>query len=248
MSGNPYGLSEISHFGSFQRVGGKAGGFINKKFFHPSTLRNQEKLWKAQTADEREQKKQLELEKRRDEERQIEMLRKEMYLAGQGKASDFASSKPPEEQTPRKGDGDQSERLAFLEQEKRRRNMLKQQRADEGNTSEASKQLTASRYTEDVHKLGHTTVWGSWYSVESGSWGYACCQGVTRGSKCVHAKEAAATESGNSKKRDASLINSKFIEAGERKRNEKHRRQEQLNDRSQGSEYLADLLQDPALA
>ena len=36
------GLSEISHFGSFQRVGGKAGGFINKKFFHPSSLRNQD--------------------------------------------------------------------------------------------------------------------------------------------------------------------------------------------------------------
>ena len=25
----------------------EAGGFINKKFFHPSTMRNQEKLWKA---------------------------------------------------------------------------------------------------------------------------------------------------------------------------------------------------------
>ena len=71
-SGNPMGLSEISHFGTFQRVGGKvvilcsqlvglrsfrsiqlaaassqAGGFINKKFFHPSSIRNQERLWKA---------------------------------------------------------------------------------------------------------------------------------------------------------------------------------------------------------
>ena len=48
----------------------EAGGFINKKFFHPSTLRNQEKLWKAQTEDEREFRKQQELQKRRDEERQ----------------------------------------------------------------------------------------------------------------------------------------------------------------------------------
>ena len=25
----------------------QAGGFINKKFFHPSSIRNQERLWKA---------------------------------------------------------------------------------------------------------------------------------------------------------------------------------------------------------
>ena len=86
------GLSEISHFGTFQRVGGKAGGFINKKFFHPSTLRNQEKLWKAQTEEEREARKQQELQKRRDEERQVEELRKQMYLSGQGKSTDFLST------------------------------------------------------------------------------------------------------------------------------------------------------------
>merc|ERR1712129_492371 len=114
-------------------MGGKAGGFINKKFFHPSTLRNQEKLWKAQTEDERERKKQSELEKRRDEERQIEMLRKEMYLAGQGKASDLAPSTQPDAQSHKNVDGEQSERLASVEQEKRRRNMLKQQKAIQSN-------------------------------------------------------------------------------------------------------------------
>jgi len=286
-SGNPYGLSEISHFGSFQRVGGKAGGFISKKFFHPSTLRNQEKLWKAQTLDEREQKRQIELERRRDEERQIESLRKEMYMVGQGKASDFAPSKSSDEQSHSKGDGEQS---VFLEQEKRRRNMLKQQKADERNTSGASQPLNSSRYSEDIHNLGHTTVWGSWYSVESGCWGYACCQTVKRGSKCPDAtllskaglsrsasqsfnedaaagtrsledscskaqssssrgdeQGQAASESGNNKKRHVGLIDSEFIEARE-KRHEKHRRQEQPNDRSKASEYLADLLLDPALA
>jgi hypothetical protein len=30
------------------RVGAKAGGFISKKFFHPSNFKNQEKLWQAQ--------------------------------------------------------------------------------------------------------------------------------------------------------------------------------------------------------
>ena len=30
------------------RVGSKAGGFIAKKFFHPTNRRNLERLWKAQ--------------------------------------------------------------------------------------------------------------------------------------------------------------------------------------------------------
>mmetsp|Transcript_24368 Transcript_24368/g.69480 ORF Transcript_24368/g.69480 Transcript_24368/m.69480 type:complete len:144 (-) Transcript_24368:2-433(-) len=80
---NPFGLSEISHYGSMQRVGGKAAGFINKKFFHPSSLRNQEKLWKAQTEDARIRRQEKELNNQREEERQVEELRKQMYLSGQ---------------------------------------------------------------------------------------------------------------------------------------------------------------------
>eukprot|EP00913_Durusdinium_trenchii_P018430 g17314.t1 len=77
-TGNPYGLSEISHYGSMRNVGGKAGGFINKKFFHPSSLRNQERLWKAITADAVEKRKQDDLEKAREEERKVDALRKEI--------------------------------------------------------------------------------------------------------------------------------------------------------------------------
>eukprot|EP00930_Biecheleria_cincta_P003955 TRINITY_DN104863_c0_g1_i1.p1 TRINITY_DN104863_c0_g1~~TRINITY_DN104863_c0_g1_i1.p1 ORF type:complete len:307 (-),score=66.23 TRINITY_DN104863_c0_g1_i1:38-895(-) len=87
-TGNPFGLSEISHFGQMRSVGGKAGGFINKKFFHPSSLRNQEKLWKAITADAMEKRRQDDMEKRRDEERKVEELRKQMYLSGQASSSD----------------------------------------------------------------------------------------------------------------------------------------------------------------
>ncbi|CAK9053851.1 unnamed protein product [Durusdinium trenchii] len=91
-TGNPYGLSEISHYGSMRNVGGKAGGFINKKFFHPSSLRNQEKLWKAITADAVEKRKQDDLEKAREEERKVDALRKEMYLAGQSKSAMFTAA------------------------------------------------------------------------------------------------------------------------------------------------------------
>jgi hypothetical protein len=194
-SGNTFGLSDISHFGAFQRVGGKAGGFINKKFFHPSTLRNQEKLWLAMTADERERKKQGELEKRRDEERQVEELRKQMYLSGQGKASDFASSASSQEDlSKRLSAPEKTEQKAALEEQKRRRELLKKERSareainDEGDHSEDDGQeaafpsaspdrtLARSRYEEDVYVHGHRSVWGSWYSREEKQWGFACCK------------------------------------------------------------------------
>ncbi|CAL1148904.1 unnamed protein product [Cladocopium goreaui] len=95
-TGNPYGLSEISHYGSMRNVGGKAGGFINKKFFHPSSLRNQEKLWKAITSDAAEKRKQDDLEKAREEERKVDALRKEMYLAGQSKSAMFTAASSSE--------------------------------------------------------------------------------------------------------------------------------------------------------
>eukprot|EP00929_Paragymnodinium_shiwhaense_P070075 TRINITY_DN35451_c0_g1_i1.p1 TRINITY_DN35451_c0_g1~~TRINITY_DN35451_c0_g1_i1.p1 ORF type:complete len:339 (+),score=139.44 TRINITY_DN35451_c0_g1_i1:158-1174(+) len=126
-SGNPFGLSELSHFGSFQRVGGKAGGFINKKFFHPSSLRNQEKLWKAQTEDERLKKKQDELEKRRSEERQVEDLRKQMYLSGQGKATDFSAA-DKEAATKGMSKTQKSEVKDALYEQKRRMALLKKER------------------------------------------------------------------------------------------------------------------------
>ena len=43
--------------GQMRNVGSKAGGFLNNKFFHPSTRRNQEKMW-------REREKILEAENR----------------------------------------------------------------------------------------------------------------------------------------------------------------------------------------
>ena len=42
-----------------------------------------------------------------------------------------------------------------------------------------------SRYEEDVLVGNHTSVWGSWYDMSSGAWGYACCHGTTKGSYCT---------------------------------------------------------------
>lgn len=41
-----------------------------------------------------------------------------------------------------------------------------------------------SKYAEDVYINNHTAVWGSWYDVASGSWGYACCYSSTYVSYC----------------------------------------------------------------
>ncbi|KAF4684744.1 hypothetical protein FOZ60_007346 [Perkinsus olseni] len=73
----------VGSFGG--RVGHKAGGFIAKKFFHPSNLKNQEKLWLKMEEKRKHERQQEELMKRREEERRVELLREEMYRAtGEG--------------------------------------------------------------------------------------------------------------------------------------------------------------------
>jgi len=42
-----------------------------------------------------------------------------------------------------------------------------------------------SKYPEDVLINNHTAVWGSWYDLSSGIWGYACCQSTLHISYCA---------------------------------------------------------------
>lgn len=56
-----------------------------------------------------------------------------------------------------------------------------------------------SKYDEDVLFNNHTAVWGSWYSLSSGQWGYACCHSTLHGSYCsgqagIDASEAASAQ------------------------------------------------------
>ncbi|KAF8844626.1 hypothetical protein BDN67DRAFT_994084 [Paxillus ammoniavirescens] len=50
-----------------------------------------------------------------------------------------------------------------------------------------------SKYPEDVYINNHTAVWGSWYDVSTGTWGYACCHASVHMSYCAGdaGKEAA---------------------------------------------------------
>ncbi|KDN36015.1 hypothetical protein K437DRAFT_260255 [Tilletiaria anomala UBC 951] len=42
-----------------------------------------------------------------------------------------------------------------------------------------------SKYEEDVFDQNHTAVWGSWYDLVSGQWGYGCCRSTMKGSYCT---------------------------------------------------------------
>eukprot|EP00746_Dinoflagellata_sp_MGD_P163779 gnl/MRDRNA2_/MRDRNA2_92004_c0_seq1.p1 gnl/MRDRNA2_/MRDRNA2_92004_c0~~gnl/MRDRNA2_/MRDRNA2_92004_c0_seq1.p1 ORF type:complete len:367 (+),score=121.55 gnl/MRDRNA2_/MRDRNA2_92004_c0_seq1:100-1200(+) len=191
------GLADISHTGRMQRVGGKAAGFINKKFFHPSTLRNQEKIWAAQEEATTYHQKQKLLILRREEERAVEKMRREMILAGQGSDTQstflLADDKEIDPNTP---EGEQFlEAKAFQAEQKRRARMLKApqnekkamedepvEEASSGSGKKAEKEkMLKSSYREDHVINGHTEVWGSfWFETEKkedgGRWGYACCK------------------------------------------------------------------------
>ena len=183
-------MSEERHIqaaatGSFTgRVGHKAGGFISKKFFHPSNFKNQEKLWAAIEAKNEEEKRQGELLKKREEERRIELLKQEMYSStgksmsssatGGGLFSNVAlpvsveSSSIPVH-----------EKLAITETKRR----LDQLRASSG---ASSRMCIRSQYAEDVYENDHTSVWGSYFDLDTKQWGYACCKITDRDRSCVH--------------------------------------------------------------
>mmetsp|Transcript_62241 Transcript_62241/g.148526 ORF Transcript_62241/g.148526 Transcript_62241/m.148526 type:complete len:271 (+) Transcript_62241:101-913(+) len=217
MSGNPFGLTQIQHYGQMQRVGGKAAGFINKKFFHPSSLRNQEKLWKAQTAADTEARKQDQMEKLREEELKVEELRKQMYLSGQAKPTDMIGASIAASQGASSSSsvpkGWKSEQQAALDEQRRRREKLKESRLAgqeaaaggenpegedpppaEDNSKQDDRVLAPSMYKEDVWPNGHGSVWGSFFNLEEQTWGYSCCKLQDQKVRCPHAPEEEAAK------------------------------------------------------
>lgn len=42
-----------------------------------------------------------------------------------------------------------------------------------------------SKYEEDVFPGNHSSVWGSYYVLSAGSWGYACCHATVHASYCT---------------------------------------------------------------
>lgn len=167
-SGDKAQFQSLASTGSFAgRVGHKAGGFISKKFFHPSSFKNQEKLWAAIESKKEQEKRQEELMKKRDEERRVQLVKQnESFVPStQNTASSGIF-------TGASSSSETKRRLELLNLEERAERM----------THNIS---VKSRYPEDVLEHGHSQVWGSFFDLSSKTWGYACCKGLVRSEPCV---------------------------------------------------------------
>ncbi|KAL7281688.1 hypothetical protein PYCCODRAFT_1442387 [Trametes coccinea BRFM310] len=56
-----------------------------------------------------------------------------------------------------------------------------------------------SKYPEDVYINNHTAVWGSWYDMTTGQWGYACCHSSIHMSYCTGEAGIKAAEESSAK-------------------------------------------------
>ena len=177
--------------GSFAgRVGHKAGGFISKKFFHPSNFKNQEKLWQAVEAKKEEEKRQAELMKKRDEERRIEQLKSDMYSGPDYKSASGSTSASGglftnmSKTVAKDVTALNPQERNAISQTKRRLDML-QAEEKSGSRKSDVRISVKSRFEEDVHEYGHSSVWGSYFDMKSKRWGYSCCQSIEKGVKCT---------------------------------------------------------------
>ncbi|KAK0536548.1 mRNA splicing protein [Tilletia horrida] len=59
----------------------------------------------------------------------------------------------------------------------------------------ATRVKAKSKYDEDVYENNHTSVWGSWYDLGSGEWGYGCCHSTVPNSYCTGQAGIEATSS-----------------------------------------------------
>jgi hypothetical protein len=165
--------------GSFSgRVGHKAGGFISKKFFHPSNMKNQEKLWQAIEAKKAQEKRQDDLQKKREDEKRSETLQDEMR-------GSVSSSMIPATLTAslgRQGTDGKRQKINPDELETRKRLDLLRSAS---HTPKSSVRLSIrSRYGEDVLDNGHSSVWGSHFDLETKCWGYKCCKQTDKSAAC----------------------------------------------------------------
>ncbi|OII73989.1 uncharacterized protein cubi_02791 [Cryptosporidium ubiquitum] len=146
-----------------QRISNKASVFLNHKHFHPGNSKNREKVWLAEEKLREEEKKQEELLKKRKKEWEIEELRRDIKQS-----------------------------------HKKIKNELKTQLEDDG-TVDKNKQLhdvlidktrvnknwiKSELYEEDVLIGNHSSVWGSYYDLNTKKWGFKCCNSTKRSSVC----------------------------------------------------------------
>ena len=164
MPSESHHLKEAS-VGAFRgRVGHKAGGFIAKKFFHPSNFDNQEKLWQAIEQQKEDQRKQQEFLRKREEEKRLELLREEVFANTGRLAGNFVGI------------------MKMTPEQRESVDEMKARLAELANQTPITRIAVYSRYPEDVLEMGHSEVWGSWFDGER--WGYKCCKVMVRDDPC----------------------------------------------------------------
>ncbi len=68
-----------------------------------------------------------------------------------------------------------------------------------------------SKYEEDALDQNHLAVWGSWYDLKTGQWGYGCCHNTVKGSYCTGKAGIEASQASNVL---ATAMGSKSVESG----------------------------------
>lgn len=202
------------------RIGAKSAAFINHKPFHPGNIQNLEKVWIAEEEHKRELKKQAEFLERRNQEHQIEELKKALRL----------KEKSENGTAPVYLDGASSSFLganvsaASRKLHRRKVNNDKLRKATRGSESsgdvissesqgDPSDLCSSSLYKENVFQWGHCTAWGSYYNRSTNRWGYKCCASCEREKPC-HLNQLRNDESSEQQ----GLSDSGGNETGERKR------------------------------
>mmetsp|Transcript_75583 Transcript_75583/g.204039 ORF Transcript_75583/g.204039 Transcript_75583/m.204039 type:complete len:243 (-) Transcript_75583:147-875(-) len=124
----------------------------------------------------------------------LEAMRKQLYLAGQGKASELfvkpggEATEAEAEKARKHGGGEKTDQRTGIEQERARKAQLKRSADDSADGSflveSSQRSMAKSRYQEDLLINGHEGIWGSWYSTGDKRWGFACCKALEHEEAC----------------------------------------------------------------
>ena len=66
--------------------------------------------------------------------------------------------------------------------------------------------MARTKYDEDVLEQNHTAVWGSYYNIRAGLWGYACCHSTDRNCYCIGEKGKVLNAASNDPLMEAKLL------------------------------------------
>lgn len=146
-----------------RRISNKASVFLNHKHFHPGNSKNREKVWLAEEKLREEERKQEELLKKRKKEWEIEELRRDLRHSKKKTRSQLETRLETEEA------GDRREQLHDVFVDK---------------TRDCKDWIKSGLYEEDVLIGNHSSVWGSFYDVDTKRWGFRCCKATSKSPLC----------------------------------------------------------------